>query len=282
MLRLQTVVQSTLFPKKKSPRLEKLSKPTQGASKLASSDTVLAVRTPAVTFFFLRRTCSCRLSASLPSHLAPDQLVLSNTDLQTNKKAFRQPSRWRGSTACRAGSIQCQTTACAAGPRLLCTGPMRKSIKMAAREEMWTRNNGWVRGCYEQHLCELISLFNKRFTQDEWLLEVLWASLFWTIPRCPMSEQECRIDHFRVTLVAKAFCPYASFLKFCQTSGKFSHVDEVPSVLSMYVAAPRVLWLLRALQDCCSSSRLAIDGMLCGRLQALFPLQRYALPGKRL
>ena len=65
-----------------------------------------------------------------------------------------------------------------------------------------------------------------------------------------MSEQECRIDHFRVTLVAKAFCQYASSLKFCQTSGKFSHVDEVLSFLSMYVAAPRVLWLLRALQDC--------------------------------
>ena len=99
-----------------------------------------------------------------------------------------------------------------------------------------------------------------------------------------MLEQECRIDHFRVTLVAKAFCPYASSLKFCQTSGKFSHVDEVLSFLSMYVAAPRVLWLLRALQDCGSSCRLAIDSMLCGRLQALFPFQRYmyALPGKGL
>ena len=125
--------------------------------------------------------------------------------------------------------------------RLLCTGPIRKSMKMAAREEMWTRNNGWARGCYEQHLCELSSLFTERFSQNEWLLEVLWASLFRTIPRCPMSEQECRIDHFRVTLVAKALCPYASSLKFCQTSGKFSHVDEVLSYLSMYVAAPRVL-----------------------------------------
>ena len=75
-----------------------------------------------------------------------------------------------------------------------------------------------------------------------------------------MSEQECRIDHFRVMLVAKAFCHNASSLKFCQTSGKFSHVDEVLSFLSMYVAAPRVLWLLRALQDCGSSCRLAIDG----------------------
>ena len=72
MLRLQTVVESTLFPRKKSPRLEKLSKPPQRASKLASFDTVLAVRTLAVTFFFLRRTCSCRLSASLSSHLTPD------------------------------------------------------------------------------------------------------------------------------------------------------------------------------------------------------------------
>ena len=156
------------------------------------------------------------------------------------------------------------------------------NYKMAAREEMWTRNNGWVRGCYEQHLCELISLFTERFSQNEWLLEVLWASLFRTIPRCPMSEQECRIDYFRVTLVAKAFGPYASSLKFCQTSGKFSYVDEVLSFLSMYVAAPRVLWLLRALQDCGSSCRLAIDGMSCGRLQVLFPFQRYALPGKRL
>ena len=56
MLRLQIVVQSTLFPKKKSARLENLSKPPQGASKLASFDTVLAVRTQAVTFFFLRGT----------------------------------------------------------------------------------------------------------------------------------------------------------------------------------------------------------------------------------
>ena len=95
-----------------------------------------------------------------------------------------------------------------------------------------------------------------------------------------MSEQECRIDHFRVTLVAKAFCHYASSLKFCQTSGKFSHVDEVLSFLSMYVAAPRVLWLLRALQNCGSSCRLAIDGESCGRLQALFPFQRYMLPAK--
>ena len=67
MLRLQTVARSALFPKKKSPRLEKLSKPPQGASKLASFDTVLAVRTLAVTFFFLRLTCSCRLSGSLSS-----------------------------------------------------------------------------------------------------------------------------------------------------------------------------------------------------------------------
>ena len=179
-------------------------------------------------------------------------------------------------------AVQPHITLLAEITRLLCTGPMRKSIKMAAREEMWTRNNGWVRGCYEQHLWELISLFTERFSQNEWLLEDFWASLFWTIPRCPMSEQECRIDHFRVTLVAKAFCPCASSLKFCQTSGKFSHVDEVLSFLSMHVAAQRVLWLLRALQDCGSSCRLAIDGMSCGRLQALFPFQRYALPGKRL
>ena len=79
------------FQRKKSARLENLSKPPQGASKLASFDTVLAVRTLAVTFFFLRRTCSCRLSASLPSHLTPDQLVLSNTVLQPNKKPSGSP-----------------------------------------------------------------------------------------------------------------------------------------------------------------------------------------------
>ena len=98
MLRLQIVVQSTLFPKKISPWLEKLSKPPQGASKLASFDTFVAVRMHVVTFFFLRRTCSCRLSTSFSSHLTPDQLVLSNTVLQPNRKAFRLPKRWRGST----------------------------------------------------------------------------------------------------------------------------------------------------------------------------------------
>ena len=116
MLRLQTVVESTLFPRKKSPRLEKLSKPPQRASKLASFDTVLAVRTLAVTFFFLRRTCSCRLSASLSSYLTWHliMLVLSNNVLQPNKKAFRQPSI--GDVAvlhAHPGSIECQTTACA-------------------------------------------------------------------------------------------------------------------------------------------------------------------------
>ena len=88
-----------IVSKEKIPRLGKLSKPPQGASKLAPFDTVLAIRTHAVTFFFLRRTCSCRLSSSLSSHLTPDQLVLHNTVLQPNKKALRQPSGWRGSTA---------------------------------------------------------------------------------------------------------------------------------------------------------------------------------------
>ena len=158
---------------------------------------------------------------------------------------------------------------------------MRKSIKMAASEELWTRNNGWARGCYGQHFCELISLFTERSSQNEWLLEVLWVPPFRTIPRCPISEQKCRIGHFRVTLVAKAFCPYSSHLKFCETSGKFSHVDEVLSFLSIHVSAPRVLWLIPALQDCGSSCRLPIDGTLCGRQQVLFPFQRYTLPGKR-
>ena len=62
MLRLQTVVQSTLFPKKKSPRLEKLSKPPQGASRFASFDTILAVRTLAVTFFLAEHVLvACQL-----------------------------------------------------------------------------------------------------------------------------------------------------------------------------------------------------------------------------
>ena len=99
--------------------------------------------------------------------------------------------------------------------------------------------------------CELINFLflpsDSRKTSD--CLQFSWLPSFEPIPRCPMSEQECKINHFRVTLVAKAFCHYASSLKFCQTSGKFSHVDEVLSFLSMYVAAPRVLWLLRALQD---------------------------------
>ena len=100
MLRLQTVVQSTLFPKIKSPRQDRLSKPPQRASKLASFDTVFGVRTLAVTFFFVRRTCSCRLSASLSSHLTPDHAGAKQHRPSTQQKAFRQPSRWRGSTAC--------------------------------------------------------------------------------------------------------------------------------------------------------------------------------------
>ena len=86
MVKLQTVVQSTLFPKKKRPRLEKLSKPPQGPSKLASFDAVLAVRTLAVTFFFLRRTCSCRLSATLSSHLTPDQVGAKQHSPSTQQK----------------------------------------------------------------------------------------------------------------------------------------------------------------------------------------------------
>ena len=81
MLRLQIVGQCTLFPKKnKSARMEKLSKPPQRMSKLASFDTVLAVRqeqhrscrTQAVIFFFLQRICPCRVLSSQPSHLTPD------------------------------------------------------------------------------------------------------------------------------------------------------------------------------------------------------------------
>ena len=87
MLRLQTVVQSTLFPKKKSPRLEKQSKPPQGASKLVSFDTVLAVRTLAT--FFLRRTCSCRLSASLSSHLTADHAGAKQHRPSTKQKSLQ-------------------------------------------------------------------------------------------------------------------------------------------------------------------------------------------------
>ena len=100
MLRLQTVVESTLFPRKKIPRLEKLLKPPQGASKLASFDTVLAVRTLAVTFFFLRRACSCRLSASLSSHLTPDHAGAKQHRPSTQQKSLQTPQWWRGSTAC--------------------------------------------------------------------------------------------------------------------------------------------------------------------------------------
>ena len=32
-------------------------------------------------------------------------------------------------------------------------------MKMETSEELCTRNDGWVRGCYGQHFCELISLF---------------------------------------------------------------------------------------------------------------------------
>ena len=101
MLRLQIVVQSTLFPKKKSPSLVKLSKPPPRSVKVgvfwhrpcrthAGGDLLLSSSA---------QPCSCRLSSSLSSHLTPDQLVLSNTVLQPSKKAFRQPSRWRGSSA---------------------------------------------------------------------------------------------------------------------------------------------------------------------------------------
>ena len=89
MIRLQTVVQSTLFPTKKSPSLEKLSKPPQGESKLSSFDTVLAVRTLAVTFFFLRRTCCYRSSASLSSHMTPDHAGGKQHRLSTQQKSLQ-------------------------------------------------------------------------------------------------------------------------------------------------------------------------------------------------
>ena len=89
MLRLQTVAQSTLFPKKKKPQAGEAVKTSARSVKVGVFDTVLAVCTLAVTFFFLRRTCCCRLSASLSSHLTPDQLVLSNTVLQPHKKILQ-------------------------------------------------------------------------------------------------------------------------------------------------------------------------------------------------
>ena len=84
-----------MFPKKKSPRQEKLSKPPQGASKLASFDTVLAVRTLAVTFFFIRRTCSCRLSASLSSHLTPDHAGAKQHRPSTQQKSLQTAQCWQ-------------------------------------------------------------------------------------------------------------------------------------------------------------------------------------------
>ena len=88
-----------------------------------------------------------------------------------------------------------------------------------------------------------------------------------------------QVRHFGVTLM---FCLFASSLKFCQTSGKFSHVDEVLSFRSMYVAAPRVLWLLRALQVYGSSCGMAVYGVSRRRLQTLVFDKRHTLPGKRL
>ena len=75
--------------KEKIPRLEKQSKPRQGVSKFASFDTILAVGTLAVTFFFLRRTCSCRLSASLSSHLTPDQAGAKHHHPSTQQKSLQ-------------------------------------------------------------------------------------------------------------------------------------------------------------------------------------------------
>ena len=85
--------------------------------KLECFDTVLAIRThAAVTFFFLCRTCSCRLSSSLSSHLTPDQLVLSNTVLQLNEKKPSDSPVAIGDVAVQdkalAGSIQHPASMC--------------------------------------------------------------------------------------------------------------------------------------------------------------------------
>ena len=79
-----------------------------------SFDTVLAVRTQALTWFFLHRTCSCRLSSSLSSRSTLDQLVLSNTILQPNKTPSNSPE-CDVAVLFRAGSTECQTTACTCG-----------------------------------------------------------------------------------------------------------------------------------------------------------------------
>ena len=72
-LRLQTVVQSTLFPKKKAPGWRSCQNPCiERQSWRLLSPSLPYAHLRWVTFFFLRRTCSCRLSASLSSHLTPD------------------------------------------------------------------------------------------------------------------------------------------------------------------------------------------------------------------
>ena len=138
MLRLQTVVQSTLFPKKKAPGwriCQNLRKERQSWRLLTPSSPYARLRWPSSSSAE-HVLVTCQLRCRVTWHLI--SWVLSNTVLQPNKKAFRQPSGWRGTgrsptcqygrsptsrsptsrsptsdPACRAGSIECQTTACA-------------------------------------------------------------------------------------------------------------------------------------------------------------------------
>ena len=60
---------------------------------MASLDTVPAIRTLAVTFFFLRRKCSCRLSASFSSHLTLDHAAAKQHRPSTQQKSL-QTAQW--------------------------------------------------------------------------------------------------------------------------------------------------------------------------------------------
>ena len=84
-----------------------------------------------------------------------------------------------------------------------------------------------------------------------------------------------QVGHFRVTMVAKAFCPYTSSLNIVRKVVNFP-------MKTQFSAFYRYMLQLPALQDYGSSNQLAMDGMSFGRLQVLFPFQRCALSGKQL
>ena len=91
---------------------------------------------------------ACQLRCPVTWHLI--MLVLSNTVLQPNRKACRQPSGWRGSTACRAGSIECQTTAWAGACIEHAAGGVSNSA--VGLVLVWTRNRVSIKvfsSCFE-------------------------------------------------------------------------------------------------------------------------------------